>query len=129
MRILDDYGIHNPLTEDIRTGRIKYGEVIKKMEKKRNFREVEPRIIKFVENGDYVEGEYMSKDTSGNFGNDAYTLKTSDGLIVVFGTAVLSRKMELVKFGDYVRITYEGTKENKVSGQNDIKQFKVEVAD
>ena len=74
--------------------------------------------------GDLIEGTFK-RTTDGKFGL-GYIIETSDGERLVWGTAVLTRKMTEIKEGNKVRITYGGELPPKVRGQNPTKLFKVE---
>ena len=97
---------------------------------KRNFKKVEDNIFKFEKVGDTIEGELQAVEIGANFGNKVYKIKGDDAKInVVFGTIVLESLMSAVSIGDYVKIEFAGTKENKKAGQEDIKTFDVSIAE
>jgi hypothetical protein len=107
---------------------MKTDEEVKQMAE-RKMREIRSDIASFEKIGDKVEGTYMGKKAAGNFGNDAYVIKTKEGEKLVFGTVVLTRKMAEVESGLFVRITLTALIPNEKQGQHDIKDFRVDVED
>jgi len=55
-----------------------------------------------------------------------YYLETKKGMFFLWGTAVLEDRMQYVKIGDKVRITFEGKTKNKRN--QDVNLYTVEVA-
>lgn len=82
------------------------------------------------EHGKDVEGASITGEfkeiVAGEYGNN-YVLATDKGDQLVFGGSVLNTKMNRVKIGQQVRITYLGEVKAKNS-RNTYKDFKVEVA-
>ena len=73
-----------------------------------------------------IEGTYVSKKTDvGPKNSNIYNLQTKDGLIGVWGSAVLDTKMDQLQTGAEVRITHLGMGKSK-SG-NEYHDYKVEV--
>jgi hypothetical protein len=89
--------------------------------------EIQPQVMKFDKAGDCIEGELLSREESKSFKNMVYKIQNDSGLYTVFGTSVLDSMMKDVKDGSYIKISFDGTKENKNKGQNPIKLFKVFV--
>jgi len=87
------------------------------------WKEIQPNIWKPEKEGDSIEGTLVSKDTTGTYGSMAYSMETSEGASLVWGSAVLDERMKYAKPGDYIKIEYKGTEKNK-KGQ-DVKIFKV----
>ena len=101
--------------------------VVKKMEgtNGQDWQEVNPGVFKWEKERDCLEGTLVQKRAKGGkYDNESYVIENSKGQHLVFGTTVLNNRMELVKEGEQVRITFEGTKENE-KGQA-TKMFKVE---
>lgn len=97
------------------------------MENKQEFEEINPDTWKPVKDGDQVEGVLVNKRTGvGVNESNAYDLANMGTQIMVWGSAVLDNRMDSIAIGDFVRITYQGTKLN-AKGQ-DTKIFKVEKA-
>ncbi|NGX33635.1 MAG: hypothetical protein K1060chlam4_01706, partial [Candidatus Anoxychlamydiales bacterium] len=80
--------------------------------------------------GDFIEGVYISvKRNTGTDGNsNLYKLENTEGMRNVWGSAILDSRMDDVKIGDKLKITYKGLGEAK-PGKNAPKIFKVEVDD
>ena len=95
-------------------------------EEQREFVEIEPNVWKVEKEGDSVEG--VLKKVDKEVGPNKSTLYHLEGekQFAVWGSTVLDDRMAYVNEGDFVRITYKGTRENK-RGQP-TKIFKVEVA-
>jgi len=55
-----------------------------------------------------------------------YYLETQEGMFFVWGSAVIDDRMQYVKTGDKVRITFEGKTTNKRN--QTVNLFKLEVA-
>lgn len=89
------------------------------------FKEVNPDIFKFENKGDSLEGVLVKKAPGKYPDSQNYTLKTEDGLKVIFGSTILDDRMALIEIADTIRITYEGTKDSD-KGKNPTKLFKVE---
>ncbi len=76
---------------------------------------VEPSVWKPQKNGDHIMGILVNKepkdDTSGL--SARYYLENDQGMFFVWGCAVLDDRMQYVKVGYKIRITYEGETTNK----------------
>ena len=74
------------------------------------FKNVEPKVWKHEEEGDFVEGFYISmKEEAGEYKSNAYNLESKNGeRWVVFGNNVLNDKMGYVKIGDLIKIVFVG---------------------
>jgi hypothetical protein len=80
------------------------------------FQPINPGVWSGKVVGDAVEGVLVSIQENTKFkeGGKIYHLETKDGAqIVVFGTTVLSDRMSYIKIGEYVKIVYKGTANNK----------------
>jgi len=90
---------------------------------------IEPGVWKPENKNEQIIGTLVSKEPKDEkTGLSArYYLDTQDGMFFVWGTAVLDDRMQYVKTGDKVRITFEGKTTNK-RGQT-VNLFKVEVAE
>lgn len=100
---------------------ITYG-VKSKMEKE--FEELNPDVWKPQEEGDSIEGYYISKkEEVGPNKSTAYYLELGVQQTMIWGTTIIDDRMSLAKVGDYIKIIYKGEKENK-RGQN-VKIFSV----
>lgn len=91
------------------------------------YEEIEPGIWTYDKDGDFIEGFLVDKKKDvGENKASLYGLQTADGVINVWGSAILDSRMDFVKIGDKVKITYKGLGEAK-AGRNAPKIFKVEV--
>jgi hypothetical protein len=91
------------------------------------YEEINPSEWKPKEEGDFIEGILKDKQENVGVNNSMlYSFETSDGLVVVWGSAVLDSRMVGASVGEKVKITYKGLGEAK-GGHNAPKIFKVEV--
>ena len=90
---------------------------------------IEPGIWKPEKEGENIIGVLVSKEPRDeNTGFSArYYLDTKDGMFLVWGTAVIDDRMQYVKVGDRIRITYEGKTKNKRN--QDVNLFKIEISE
>ena len=89
---------------------------------------IEPQLWTYEKEGASIEGVLINKrEGVGANKSRMYTLDVPEkGPIQIWGSTVLDQRMDCVKIGDHLRITYKGTEKSK-RGQ-DCKIFKVEVA-
>ena len=76
---------------------------------------IEPGVWKPDQSGDTVEGVLVNvipKDENGGM-SARYYLETKDGMFFVWGSTVLDDRMQYVKTGQEIRITYDGQDTNK----------------
>ena len=72
--------------------------------------------------GDFIEGIYsQKKENVGKNKANLYLIEKDGSLKAIWGSTVLDDKMVYVKIGDRIRITFQGTDEEK-----DYKKFLVE---
>ena len=92
------------------------------------FKEVNPDVWTYEKDGDFVEGVLIRVETDvGPNKSTLYSLEVSPGVFKsIWGSVVMDQRMNLVKVGDKVRITYKGLADKKM-GKNPAKLFKVEV--
>lgn len=83
-------------------------------------------MFKFVKEGDQLIG-ILTGIRAGQYNNKAYDLEYKEKLYTLFGNTVLDDKMQSVKVGDLIRITFLGEKIGKESKKK-YKDFKVEIA-
>lgn len=78
--------------------------------------------------GDQIVGEYIGtqKDVGPN-NSKMHSLRTPDGDRAVWGSTVLDGRMEQVKLGDIVRITFTGLSAKLGKFGKPFKEYKVEV--
>lgn len=75
---------------------------------------VEPNRWKPRKKGEVLEGVLTQKwEPSGEYHTRSYVIENGYGMHLVFGTAVLTRRMELIKIGERVRIVFDGVEKNK----------------
>jgi len=94
---------------------------------KEEYKKVSDTIVKWETIGQTVEGKLLSVEDGHNYDNKVYKIQTEEKLVTVFSTTVLASLMATVPIGSDICIEYTGTKENKKTGQNDIKLFDVGV--
>lgn len=82
-------------------------------------------VFKFMNPNDNVVGFLVGK-RKGDFEAQVYDLEFKDKQFVVFGGAVLDRKLDKVQIGDLIKITYLGEKTGEKTKRK-YKDFKVEV--
>ena len=91
------------------------------------YQEIDPKIWKYENEGDFIEGVLVLKQENvGDNNSRMYSIKTSDEVLNVWGSAVLDSRMKLVSEGDKIKITFKGLGEAK-GGHSAPKIFKVEV--
>lgn len=90
---------------------------------------IEPVVWKPIKEGDNIIGVLVNKEPKDeNTGMSAkYYIENEQGMSFAWGSTVLDDRMQYVKVGQKIRITYEGKTKNK-RGQ-DVNLFKVEVSD
>ncbi len=91
------------------------------------FEEINPQEVKFEKEEDSIQGILLQKQTDiGPNKANLYGMETPEGVKNVWGATILDQRMDFVKVGDKVKITFKGLGEKK-PGQNAPKIFKVEV--
>lgn len=91
------------------------------------YEEVNPSEWKPSKEEDFIEGILKDKRENVGVNNSMlYSLQTENGLVGVWGSAILDARMVGVDLNDKVKITYKGLGEAK-GGHNAPKIFKVEV--
>lgn len=92
------------------------------------YREVNPELWGYKEDGDFIEGVLINKESEvGENKSWMYNIETSEGEVKnVWGSAILDSRMKFVKVGNKIKITYKGLGESK-AGRNPPKIFKVEI--
>ena len=92
------------------------------------WKSIEPNVWKPQRQGDQIAGVLVSKvpEDENTALSARYYLETSDGMFFLWSTAVLEDRMQYVKIGDKIRITFEGKTKNKRN--QDVNLFKVEIA-
>ena len=91
------------------------------------YKEINPEIWNYENDGDFLEGILVQKQEEvGENKSWMYSIETPEGVKNVWGSAVLDSRMALAKVGDKIKITFKGLGELK-AGRNPPKIFKVEV--
>ena len=90
---------------------------------------IEPGVWKPEVKGDAITGVLVNKEAKDESSGVSarYFIENQEGTFFVWGSTVLDNRMQYVKTGRKIRITYEGKTKNK-RGQ-DVNLYKVEVAD
>ncbi len=92
------------------------------------YKEINPTDWTHEKEGDFIEGVLLQaqKDV-GEHKSMLYSIETpNDGVKNVWGATILDSRMNLVKIGSKIKITYKGLGESK-SGKKAPKIFSVEV--
>jgi hypothetical protein len=88
---------------------------------------IEPGRWKHETEGDQIAGVLVNKEprdeTSGT--SARYYIENQDGMFLIWGSPVIDDRMQYVKTGQKVRVTFEGHTKNKKNQQ--VNLFKVEV--
>ena len=94
-----------------------------------NWKPIEPNVWKPQAQGECIIGVLVNKEPKDeNTGLSAkYQIENEEGMFLIWGGAVLDDRMQYVKIGSKVRITYEGKTKNKRNQV--VNLFKVEVAE
>ena len=94
-----------------------------------NWKPIEPNVWKPQTQGQCIIGVLVNKEPKDeNTGLSAkYQLENEEGMLLIWGGAILDDRMQYVKIGSKVRITYDGKTKNKRN--QDVNLFKVEVAE
>ncbi|MFO8240039.1 MAG: hypothetical protein R6T90_03460 [Dissulfuribacterales bacterium] len=96
--------------------------------KKDEWQTIEPGIWKPETEGDLIAGVLVNKEPRDEAAGTSarYYIENQDGMFLVWGSAVIDDRMQYVKIGQKMRITFEGHTKNKKNQQ--VNLFKVEVA-
>lgn len=90
---------------------------------------IEPSVWKPEQVGDHIVGTLLNKtpkdEQSGL--SARYYIENPEGTSFVWGSAVIDDRMQYVKVGQKVRITFEGKTKNKRN--QDVNLYTVEVSD
>ena len=87
---------------------------------------IEPGVWKPEEEGDEITGILVNKMPKEDNISARYVVENKGGLFTVWGSAVLDDRMQYVKIGQVVKITFLGKGKN-AKGQ-DLNKYKVQVA-
>ncbi len=95
------------------------------------FQNVEPEVWKHENEGDSVEGSYLSmQPEAGEYKSAAYKLMGTDGKKwIVFGNVVLDDKMLFAKVGDLIRIVYKGKGGEESGGKQKYNVYELFIDD
>ena len=86
---------------------------------------IEPNSWKPEKEGDSVEGVLVhKKERDGELSPQFFLETENEGQVLVWGSAIITQRMEYIKIGEKVRVTYLEMSKNK-KGQP-LKLFKVE---
>ena len=89
---------------------------------------IEPGVWKPEQEGDNIIGTLVNKEPKDeNTGMSArYYIENENGTFFIWGSTVLDDRMQYVKAGKKIRVTYEGKTKNK-RGQ-DVNLYRVDVS-
>lgn len=90
---------------------------------------IEPGMWKPQQENDSIVGVLVSKEPADRTKDISakYMVENADGVHLVWGSAVLDDKMQVVAVGSKIRITYLGKKE--LPKNKTLNQYKVEVSE
>ena len=94
-----------------------------------NWKPIEPNVWKPKEIGDSIIGVVVNKtpkDESTGL-SAKYQLENPQGMILVWGSAILDDRMQYVPVGSKIRITFDGQTKNK--RQQTVNLFRIDVAE
>jgi len=93
------------------------------------WKSIEPGVWKPEKEGDNIIGVLVNKEPRDENGglSARYYIENKEGTFFVWGSAVLDDRMQYVKVGSKIRITYEGKTKNKKN--QDVNLFKVQVSE
>jgi len=93
------------------------------------WKSIEPGVWKPVKENDNIIGILVNKEPKDEQSglSARYYLETEKGMFFVWGCAVLDDRMQYVKVGSKIRITYEGETTNKRNQK--VNLYRVEVAE
>ena len=87
--------------------------------------DTDPSQWKPEQEGESIQGILVSKTPKSGERSAIYHIQDSqDNLHIVWGSAVMDRKMDAIEENEEVKITFEGTKPSK-KGKHPTKLFKV----
>ena len=89
---------------------------------------IEPGVWKPEKEGDYIIGVLVNKEPKDEISglSARYYLENAEGMFFVWGCAVLDDRLQYVKVGDKIRITFEGETTNKRNQK--VNLYRVDVA-
>ena len=90
------------------------------------WKRIESKVWKPENKGDSLEGVLIAKEPKTADIGAKYTIENKGGAFLVWGTAVLDDRMNQVKVGQELRITFDGVK--KLEGAKTLNLFEVDVA-
>lgn len=88
-----------------------------------DFETIEPNVWKPEEKEESIEGVVLNKEVNIGVNNsNLYHLESESTIRSVWGSAVLDSRMQFIKVGDFIRITYKGLEKNKRGQETKIFQ-------
>ena len=93
------------------------------------WKSIEPGVWKPEKEGDNIIGVLVNKEPKDENGglSARYYLENKEGTFFVWGSAVIDDRMQYVKVGQKIRITYGGKTKNKKN--QDMNLFEVQVSE
>lgn len=90
---------------------------------------IEPGVWKPEKKEDHIIGVLVNKEPKDEISglSARYYLENIEGMFFVWGCAVLDDRMQYVKVGDKIRITYEGATTNKRNQK--VNLYRVDIAE
>ena len=93
----------------------------------KKYKEIETKVWKAENEGDRIEGVLIAKEPKTEDIGAKYTIENKKGAFLVWGSAILDDKMQQVKVGEELRITFDGQKD--LGKKKKLNLYKVEVAE
>jgi hypothetical protein len=93
----------------------------------KKYKEIETKVWKAENEGDQIEGVLIGKEAKTEDVGAKYTIENKEGAFLVWGSAILDDKMQQVKVGDELRITFDGQKD--LGKKKKLNLYKVEVVE
>lgn len=93
----------------------------------KKYKEIETKVWKAENEGDRIEGVLIAKEPKTEDIGAKYTIENKEGAFLVWGSAILDDKMQQVKVGEELRITFDGQKD--LGKKKKLNLYKVEVAE
>ena len=95
----------------------------------KSWKTIEPGVWKPAKEGDKIEGVLISKEPKNENANLSakYSIENKEGMFLIWGCTILDDRMQYVKVGQEIRITYKGQTQNQ-RGQK-VNLYEVAVAE
>jgi len=92
---------------------------------KQTWRTIEPQVFKPATKGDYIEGVLVSKIPKEDGMSAKYYISNKDGEHFLWGAKLLDERLQFIKIGALIKITYDGQADYK---DNKMHLYTVKIA-